>query len=305
MPRTQPKPPWLRVRAPGGDAYHRIRRTLAELDLNTVCEHARCPNVGTCWREGTATVMLLGGVCSRRCRFCAVAVGKLPGEVDRGEPGRVAEAIGQLGLRYVVLTMVTRDDLPDGGASVVAETVERLHRLASGLLVEALTSDFGGRAASLERVLDAAPDVFAHNLEVVRGWTPRIRDRRCSYERSLDLLRQAKAHGPEVLTKSSLMVGVGETDDEVIEALADLRRVGVDLVTIGQYLQPTAKHHPVARFVPPETFEWYEDEALRLGFRFVASGPLVRSSYRAAELFVRSQAAAAEPPSQRPPEASR
>ena len=288
MAKSTPKPDWLRVRAPGGQAYHRLRKTLHELELNTVCEHARCPNIGTCWREGTATVMLLGEVCARGCRFCAVTAGKPDGVVDAGEPERVAQAIAQLDLRYVVLTMVTRDDLADGGAAVVADTVRRLHALQPGLLVETLVSDFGGRHGAIDAVVDAQPDVFGHNLEVVREWTPRVRDPRCSYDRSLEVLARARERSDGRPTKSSLMVGVGETDDEILAAMTDLRSVGVQLLTIGQYLCPTPKHHPVARFVTPQTFDEYRDEALRLGFRHVASGPLVRSSYRAAELFVQS-----------------
>jgi lipoic acid synthetase len=288
MPKSTPKPDWLRVRAPGGEAYHRLRKTLHGLELNTVCEHARCPNIGTCWREGTATVMLLGEVCTRGCRFCAVTAGKPGGVVDPGEPERVAEAIAQLDLRYVVLTMVTRDDLADGGAAMVADTVRRLHTLQPGLLVETLVSDFGGRHEAIDAVVDALPDVFAHNLEVVREWTPRVRDARSSYDRSLEVLARARERSGGRPSKSSLMVGVGETDDQVRAAMGDLRSVGVELLTIGQYLCPTSKHHAVARFVTPETFDGYRDEARRLGFRHVASGPLVRSSYRAAELFVES-----------------
>lgn len=291
MASTRPKPPWLRVRVPGGENYHRLRRTLRALQLNTVCEHARCPNIGTCWREGTATVMLLGEMCSRGCRFCAVTAGKPAGSIDLQEPKRVAEAIGQLGLRYVVLTMVTRDDLPDGGAAHVAETVRRLHDAQAGLRVEALVGDFGGQSAAVDTVLHAGPDVFGHNVEVVRAWTSRLRDPRCSYDRSLRVLRRVKERSPEQLTKSSLMVGVGETDEEVLEALRDLRAAAVDLVTIGQYLQPTPRHHPVDRFVTPQTFERYRVAALQLGFRHVASAPLVRSSYRAQELFVESHLA--------------
>lgn len=280
------KPDWLRVRAPGGEGYHRIRRTLHQLQLHTVCEQARCPNVGTCWREGTATVMVLGEICSRGCRFCAVGSGKPGGVVDRDEPARVAEAVARLELRYVVLTMVTRDDLSDGGAAIVAETIERLHRLRPDLMVEALVSDFGGDQAAIDRVIDAEPEVFGHNIEVVQERTAAVRDRRCSYQRSLEVLAHAKERGPQRPTKSSLMVGVGETDEQVLAALRDLRAVGVDLVTIGQYLQPSGGHHEVSRFVTPDSFEGYRRAAEAMGFAYVASGPLVRSSYRAAEGFV-------------------
>ena len=292
--RFSPKPPWLKVRAPGGDTYHRLKQTFRELDLFTVCEEARCPNVGECWREGTATVMLLGDVCTRGCRFCAVTTGDPRGMVDSREPEHVARAIARLELSYVVLTMVNRDDLLDGGAEHVGRTVRRLHELRPDILVEALVGDFQGHTSSVDEVVDAGPDVFAHNLEVVRRLTRRVRDVRMSYDQSLAVLRRAKERarsaelGRQRLTKSSIMVGLGETDDEVVESMRDLRAAGVDVVTIGQYLRPTPKHHEVLRFVPPETFAEYERAALEMGFLYAASGPLVRSSYKAAEVFVRS-----------------
>jgi lipoic acid synthetase len=282
--RFAPKPPWLKVRAPGGERYLHLKETLRALDLHTVCEEARCPNVGECWAEGTATVMLLGDVCTRGCRFCAVTTGDPRGAVDVREPEHVARAISQLGLRYVVLTMVDRDDLLDGGASHVARTVSRLRELVPDLLVETLLGDFGGHLDYVDTTALARPDVWAHNLEVVKRLQRTIRDARCSYQRSLDVLSRAKEKGG-VWAKSSLMVGIGETDDEVMEALADLRGVGVDVVTLGQYLRPSPKHAPVARYVDPAQFDLYADEARRLGFAYVASGPLVRSSYKAAEAF--------------------
>ncbi len=286
--RLEKKPHWLKVLAPGGENYTRIKGTLRHLNLHTVCEEAHCPNVGECWREGTATVMVLGDMCTRGCRFCAVKTGN-PGQVvDEKEPENVARAIAALDLRYVVLTMVDRDDLPDGGASHVAQTVGNLHALRPDLLVEALVGDFGGRAQDIFTVVDSRPDVFAHNLEVVRRISRRVRDVRCTYDRSLEVLQRAKAHAPERLTKSSLMVGAGETDDEVIESLADLRGANVDIVTIGQYLRPSPKHLAVERYVEPAQFEIYQRTAMAMGFRFAASGPLVRSSYRAAEVFVRA-----------------
>jgi lipoic acid synthetase len=281
------KPPWLRVRAPGGDRYHELKKTFRELNLFTVCEEARCPNVGECWREGTATVMLLGDVCTRGCRFCSVTTGR-PGALDEREPEHVATAIGTMALQYVVLTMVDRDDLPDGGARQVARTVERLKELREDLLVETLVGDFQGEGVPIDHVVDAKPDVFAHNIEVVRRITRRIRDVRCGYDRSLSVLRRAKDRAPERVTKSSIMVGIGETDEEVVETLSDLRAAGVDIVTIGQYLRPTPKHHEVIRFVTPETFAEFERIARDMGFLYAASGPLVRSSYKAAEVFVRS-----------------
>jgi lipoic acid synthetase len=281
------KPPWLRVRAPGGDRYHELKTTFRELGLFTVCEEAHCPNVGECWREGTATLMLLGDVCTRGCRFCAVTTGR-PGPLDQSEPEHVARAIGSMALQYVVLTMVDRDDLSDGGAAQVAETVRRLKVLREDLLVETLVGDFRGDLAAVDTVLDARPDVFAHNIEVVRRITRRVRDVRCGYDRSLEVLRHAKDKAPDRITKSSIMVGIGETDDEVVETLRDLRGAGVDIVTIGQYLRPTPKHHEVMRYVTPETFADFERQAQDLGFLYAASGPLVRSSYKAAEVFVRS-----------------
>jgi lipoyl synthase len=293
--RFEPKPEWLKVRAPGGDRYHHLKETFRKLDLHTVCEEARCPNVGECWREGTATVMLLGETCTRGCRFCAVTTGDPRGAVDVREPEHVARAIAQLELQYVVMTMVDRDDLLDGGADHVARTVRRLRELRPDVLIEALMGDFQGHHAAIDSVAAAGPDVFAHNVEVVRRLQRTVRDARCGYERSLDVLRRAKeapAAGPTAmgrrLTKSSIMVGVGETDDEVVECLADLRGAGVDVVTIGQYLRPTPKHLPVDRYVHPDTFAALEREARAMGFLYAASGPLVRSSYRAAEVFLRS-----------------
>lgn len=289
------KPPWLKVKAPGGENYVRLKRTLRELDLHTVCEEARCPNVGECWSAGTATVMLLGHTCTRGCRFCAVTSGNPRGAVDPREPEHVARAVASMGLRYVVLTMVDRDDLLDGGADQVSRTVRALRERQPGLLVETLTGDFGGKAEDVETVVDSGPDVFAHNVEVPRRLTPAIRDARCSYERSLEILRMAKELATDRLTKSSIMVGIGESDDEVLETLSDLRKARVDVVTVGQYLRPTPRHAPVARYVDPETFEAFERDGLAMGFSFVASGPLVRSSYHAAEAFVASRRGTARP----------
>jgi lipoyl synthase len=280
------KPAWLKVRAPGGARYTELKQTLRKLDLYTVCEEARCPNVAECWGKGTATVMLLGHTCTRGCRFCSVTTGHPGGFVDPREPAHVAKAVTQVGLKYVVLTMVDRDDLLDGGAAHVAETVRHLHELAPDLLVEVLVGDFGGRLLDVARVLDAKPDVFAHNIEVPRRLTPLIRDQRCDYDRSLRVLERAKELGDGRLVKSSIMVGMGETDDEVVETMRDLRQARVDIVTLGQYLRPTPKHAPVARFVTPEVFADFERIGGELGFEFVASGPLVRSSYHAAEGFV-------------------
>ena len=287
--RFAPKPAWLKVRAPGGERYNALKETFRSLDLHTVCEEARCPNVGECWSEGTATVMLLGDTCTRGCRFCAVTTGQPRGAVDVREPEHVARALSRMPLRYVVMTMVDRDDLLDGGASHMARTVRRLRELRPEMLLETLVGDFGGHLGDVDTTVDARPDVWAHNLEVVRRLQRTIRDARCSYEQSLAVLRRAKERGqPGLLTKSSLMVGIGETDDEVLEAMRDLRDAGVDVVTVGQYLRPTPKHAPVDRFVEPERFDAFAREGRTMGFAFVASGPLVRSSYKAAEVFMAS-----------------
>lgn len=280
------KPSWLKVKAPGGEKYAELKQTLRKLDLYTVCEEARCPNMGECWSQGTATVMLLGHTCTRGCRFCAVTTGNPRGFVDPREPDHVATAISKGGLKYVVLTMVDRDDLLDGGAAHMAKTVTNLHRLQPDLLVETLVGDFGGRRRDIQTMIDATPDVFAHNIEVPRRLTPFIRDQRCDYDLSLGVLSKAKQHAPESFVKSSIMVGMGETDEEVIETMRDLKSAGVDIVTLGQYLRPTAKHASVARFVTPDTFDEYRRLGEEMGFEFVASGPLVRSSYHAAEGFV-------------------
>jgi lipoyl synthase len=280
------KPSWLKVKAPGGENYTRLKENLRSKDLYTVCEEARCPNMSECWGAGTATVMLLGHTCTRGCRFCAVTTGNPRGFVDPREPENVASAIASSGLKYVVLTMVDRDDLLDGGAAHVAETVRLLHEYDPNLLVETLVGDFGGRKADLAVVVAGGPDVYAHNIEVPRRLTPVIRDQRCDYDLSLRTLKFAKERAPDRFTKSSIMVGMGETDEEVVETMRDLRANDVDIVTLGQYLRPTPKHAPVARFVEPSMFEEYERIGRELGFEFVASGPLVRSSYHAAEGFV-------------------
>jgi len=263
-----------------------VRATLKTLRLNTVCEEARCPNVAECWGGGTATVMLLGDVCTRACRFCAVRTASPGGVVDAGEPERVARAIRDLGLRYVVLTSVNRDDLPDGGAAHFAATVRALRREAPSILVEVLIPDYGGEG--LATLAAAAPDVIAHNLETVERLTPLVRDRRASYRRSLRTLEEARRLSPRSFTKSSLMLGLGERDEEVRAALRDLRESGVELLTIGQYLRPTSapRHLPVAAYVEPARFEAWRRDGEAQGFRFVAAGPLVRSSYRAGEFFV-------------------
>ncbi|MDD9936286.1 MAG: lipoyl synthase [Myxococcales bacterium] len=284
--RALPKPSWLKVRLPGGERHARLKQSFRARKLHTVCEEARCPNVGECWREGTATLMILGNVCTRGCRFCAVQSGNPEGVVDPHEPEHVGEALGEMELAYVVLTMVDRDDLPDGGAEHVARTVQATRRHSPDTLVEVLVGDFAGRRDDIATVFDGGrPDVFAHNVEVVPSLQRSMRDARCSWERSIDVLRSAHELGANV-TKSSLMVGCGEQPHEVHEAMARLREADVDVLTIGQYLRPTPKHAPIARYVEPVEFEGYREAGLRLGFKYVASGPLVRSSYRAAEAFL-------------------
>jgi lipoyl synthase len=278
----------LKVRAPGGAQYTELKETFRSLDLHTVCEEARCPNVGECWSEGTATIMLLGDVCTRGCRFCAVTTGDPRGAVDVREPEHVARALSKMSLQYVVMTMVDRDDLLDGGASHVGRTVSRLRELRPDMLIETLLGDFAGHLDYVDTTVDAKPHVWAHNIEVVERLQRTIRDVRCSYERSLGVLRRVKVRDPSMVTKSSIMVGVGETDEEVLQTMKDLRDCGVDIVTLGQYLRPTVKHAEVKRYVTPEFFATYEEEARRLGFAYCASGPLVRSSYKAAEVFVKS-----------------
>lgn len=283
-----PKPPWLKVRAPGGDAYHHLKDVFRTLDLHTVCEEARCPNVGECWREGTATVMLLGDTCTRGCRFCAVTTGNPRGAVDVREPEQTAIAIAKMELQYVVLTMVDRDDMLDGGAAHVARTIREIRARRPDILIEALVGDFQGHLDYVTTVAEAPPDVFAHNIEVVRRLTRTVRDVRCSYDQSLRVLAHAKKVDGPKLTKSSIMVGMGETHDEVLETMRDLREAGCDIVTIGQYLRPTPKHHEVVRYVDPSEFDAWAAAAKDMGFLYAASGPLVRSSYRAAEVFLRS-----------------
>lgn len=283
------KPDWLRIRLPAGESLEQLNALKARfraLDLNTVCEEARCPNMFECWGQGTATIMILGETCTRGCRFCSVATGQPGGIVDPREPENTAVALSKMGLAYVVLTMVDRDDLLDGGAEHVARTVSRIKHYTPELLVETLVGDFQGVREDVRTlVVDGGMDVFAHNVEVVPRLQRTIRDARCSWERSTNVLAWAKSFGAQV-TKSSLMVGLGETEDEVLGAMRGLRDVGVDVLTIGQYLRPTPKHTEVIRYVTPEEFDRYSDAGKEMGFRFVAAGPLVRSSYRAAEVFL-------------------
>ena len=284
-------PEWIRIRPPRGAAYPEVRGLLEELGLGTVCREARCPNLPECWSAGTATMMLLGTECTRRCGFCAVTTHWPRGEVDRTEPSRVADAVRRWGLRYVVLTQVCRDDLPDGGAEILGETVRKIRESSPRTRVELLIGDLGGRSEPLDRLFRFPPDVLAHNLETTRTLTPRVRDRRASYDRSLEVLANARRRGPpRLVTKSSVMLGLGETEEELGSAFQDLRAAGVDLLTLGQYLRPGAEHLPVDRYVPPEGFARLQEVALGYGFAGVEAGPLVRSSYRAEELFRRGVA---------------
>ena len=280
------KPNWLKVRAPGGERYTKIKARARQLKLHTVCEEAHCPNVGECWGGGTATFMVMGGICTRGCRFCAVTTRRTGMPLDPDEPANVASGIAELELDYVVVTSVDRDDLPDQGSGHFASCIREIRAAAPKTLVEVLIPDFRGRTDLLQTVFDARPDVIAHNIECVRRLTPTVRDPRAGYDQSLRVLADLKTMGADRLTKSSIMVGVGETKEEVIATMGDLRAVGCNFLTIGQYLRPTGKHLAVAEFITPETFARYQQIGEQLGFAYVASGPLVRSSYKAGEFFI-------------------
>jgi lipoyl synthase len=280
------KPPWIKTRIPSGPEYMRVMTILRRNMLHTVCEEALCPNISECWGSGTATFMLLGDVCTRGCRFCAVKTGHPGGFVENGEPELVSRAVSEMGLKYVVLTSVCRDDLPDGGASQFAEAVRAIKRSSPEVMVETLIPDFNGSYKAIKLVVDSGPDVIAHNVETVPRLTPLVRDRRASFQQSIEVLRTVKRLDAGIYTKSSIMLGLGEEYDEVIRTLRTLRQAGVDIVTLGQYLRPTTRHIPVHEYVHPEVFERLRREALAMGFLYVASGPLVRSSYRAAEHFL-------------------
>jgi len=275
------KPRWLKALPAGGERYAAIRRNVHQHKLATVCEEAKCPNIGECWNAGTATIMLMGAVCTRACRFCSVDTGNPRGWLDASEPANVAESVALMGLSYIVLTSVNRDDLPDGGAAHFAACVRAIRMRAPGTAVEALTPDFQGVLRDVETVVDSGLQVFAQNLETVRRLTHPVRDARAGYEQTLAVLAHARRHNPQVLTKSSLMLGLGETDEEVLQAMDDLRAAHVDIITLGQYLRPTPNHLPVARFVTPAQFESFREAGLARGFRECVSGPMVRSSYRA------------------------
>lgn len=272
-----PKPSWLRVKLPTGEEYKKVRNIVSEHKLHTICESGNCPNMGECWGAGTATFMILGNICTRSCGFCSVATGK-PLLVDQMEPAKVARSVSLMGVKHCVITSVDRDDLPDGGSIIWAETVNRIREKSPTTTMETLIPDFAGKWENLQRIIDVAPEIVSHNLETVRRLTKQVRIQ-AKYDRSLEVLFRLKKGG--MRTKSGVMLGLGETDEEVIETMQDLRSVGCDVLTLGQYLQPTKKHLPVAEFVHPDRFKKYETLGLEMGFRFVESGPLVRSSYHA------------------------
>jgi len=292
-PLRQPKPEWLKARAPVGENFHQLKKLARGLGLHTVCESAQCPNIGECWNHGTATFMLLGDICTRRCGFCAVPKGK-PQAIDYEEPARVAEAVATLGIKHAVVTSVNRDDDNVGGAKIFAETIRQIRLLAPGCRVEVLIPDFQGLEEPLRIVLDAKPDVLNHNTETVPRLYRAVRSG-ARYQRTLDLLENAKKFSPGMVTKSGVMVGLGESAEELIEVFADLSARGVDILTVGQYLRPSRDHLPIARFYTPDEFRMLKEEALARGFRHVESGPLVRSSYHAHE-----QADASSAPRQLP-----
>jgi len=281
----QRKPDWLKVKLAHGENYERLKRDVKALDLHTVCQEAMCPNIGECWGAGTATIMILGDTCTRGCHFCNVKTGSPRGEVDWLEPKRVAEAVRELGWQYLVLTAVDRDDLADGGAAVFASTVRMIHKHSPAAKVECLTGDFAGDLGALDVVLEAQPEVLAHNLETVRRLQATVRDKRANFDQSLSILERARRSGKVRFTKTSLMLGLGETEPEIGEAMDAARAVGVDILTMGQYLQPSKRHLDVVEFVAPEKFERLRLLGVAKGFRQVVSSPLSRSSYHAEQAF--------------------
>jgi len=285
---TGGKPRWLRAPMASGAGFDAVRRIVKDHRLATVCEEAKCPNIGECWNAGTATIMLMGAVCTRACRFCAVDTGNPREWLDLEEPANVARSVELMRLKYIVLTSVNRDDLADGGAAHYAACVQAIKARTPDVAVEALTPDFQGVPGDVEKVVDSGLEVFAQNIETVRRLTHPVRDPRASYDQTLAVLAHAKRHRAEVLTKTSLMLGLGETDAEILETMDDLRAISVDILTLGQYLRPTRNHLPVERFVTPEDFDRYRGEALKRGFLECVSGPLVRSSYRAEQALARN-----------------
>lgn len=279
------KPVWIRVRAPSGENYVKFKQTLGVQKLYTVCEEAKCPNMAECWGTGTATIMIMGDTCTRGCRFCAVKSGK-PDTLDAEEPTRVARAIKEWGLRYVVITAVCRDDLEDGGAEHFAKTIRAVKILCPKTIVEPLIPDFIGNEDSIRKIIDSQPEVISHNIETVARLTPKVRDTRASYEQTLQVLKKIKDIDSKIYTKSSIMLGLGETKEEVVQTMTDLRSAGVNILTMGQYLQPTLKHLPVVEYIAPEKFNALKEIGNIMGFTYVASGPLIRSSFKAGEFFL-------------------
>lgn len=284
-------PEWLKQPIPRGTNYNKIKADLRGLNLHTVCEEARCPNIGECWggsskSAATATIMLMGDTCTRGCRFCSVKTNRRPPPLDPHEPEHTAEALSRWGLGYVVLTSVDRDDLADGGSRHFAETIMKIKQKAPNILVEALTGDYQGNLEDVERVALSGLDVYAHNVETVEELTPFVRDRRATFQQSLGVLKKAKESKPGLITKTSIMLGLGETEKQLLDALQRLRAIDVDVVTFGQYMRPTKRHMKVTEYITPEAFEAWREKALEMGFMYVASGPLVRSSYKAGEAFI-------------------
>ncbi|KAL3509446.1 hypothetical protein ACH5RR_028847 [Cinchona calisaya] len=289
-----PKPKWMKESIPGGEKYTQIKKKLRELKLHTVCEEAKCPNLGECWSGGetgtaTATIMILGDTCTRGCRFCNVKTSRTPPPPDPNEPTNVAEAIASWGLDYVVITSVDRDDLPDQGSGHFAETVQKLKALKPNMLIEALVPDFRGDSSCVEKVATSGLDVFAHNIETVEELQSIVRDHRANFKQSMDVLTKAKDYAPAgTLTKTSIMLGCGETPDQVVKTMEKVREAGVDVMTFGQYMRPSKRHMPVSEYITPEAFEKYRVLGMEMGFRYVASGPMVRSSYKAGEFYIKS-----------------
>jgi lipoic acid synthetase len=275
------KPEWLKIKLPSGGKFQQMKENVRSNKLSTVCEESMCPNMSECWSAGTATIMLMGSVCTRACKFCAVDTGNPKGWLDKDEPQNAADSVSKAGFKYVVLTSVDRDDLDDGGAQHYANCVKAIIKANPEINVETLTPDFKGNFKDLEKVLDSGIKVFAQNVETVKRLTHPVRDPRASYETTLALLEYSKKYSPDILTKTSLMVGLGETDEEIKQTMLELREIGVDIVTFGQYLRPTPNHLPVLRYVTPAEFDQYRVWGLEMGFREVVSGPFVRSSYRA------------------------
>jgi lipoic acid synthetase len=287
MSKLEKKPEWLRIKLPSGQKYFEIKQTISSLGLHTVCEEARCPNRSECWGGGTATIMIMGDICTRGCKFCSVRAGK-PLYLDSKEPQRVAEAIRSWGLRYVVITSVCRDDLDDGGADHIAKTIRAIKIQCPQTIVEPLIPDFHGTHKAINAVVEAGPEIISHNIETVARLSPIVRDTRATYQLSLNVLKTIKEMDSKIYTKSSLMLGLGEEEGEVIRTAEDLRSVGVDVLYVGQYLQPTKRHIPVLKYILPEKFESYKKSLEKVGFSYVVAGPFVRSSYKAGELFLKN-----------------